>query len=199
MKTVGGGRKLRCVGRERNRGWLELTAASTSCAWPGSRLPRRRRSAPSGRSGSPQKHPEPGQKAAFTKPEAASSRLSPLRDPGRRFFSSLLSPQRIHTTGVHSVPCRRRAPAYSLEPRPSSRGSDELHRPHRRPARKPLGSASRRLDSILSPSAQLAPCATQSVVAGRVIVTSRFESGLTLISQQMLLPLTSRRPPSPPP
>ena len=27
MKTVGGGRKLRFVGRERNRGWLELTAA----------------------------------------------------------------------------------------------------------------------------------------------------------------------------
>ena len=28
MKTVGGGRKLRFVGRERNRGWLELTAAA---------------------------------------------------------------------------------------------------------------------------------------------------------------------------
>ena len=27
MKTVGGGRKLRFVGRERNRCWLELTAA----------------------------------------------------------------------------------------------------------------------------------------------------------------------------
>ena len=27
-KTVGGGRKLRFVGRERNRGWLELTAAA---------------------------------------------------------------------------------------------------------------------------------------------------------------------------
>ena len=28
MKTVGGGRKPRFVGRERNRGWLELTAAA---------------------------------------------------------------------------------------------------------------------------------------------------------------------------
>ena len=28
MKTVGGGRKLRFVGRERNRCWLELTAAA---------------------------------------------------------------------------------------------------------------------------------------------------------------------------
>ncbi len=28
MKTGGGGRKLRFVGRERNRGWLELTAAA---------------------------------------------------------------------------------------------------------------------------------------------------------------------------
>ena len=28
MKTVGGGRKLRFVGRERNRAWLELTAAA---------------------------------------------------------------------------------------------------------------------------------------------------------------------------
>ena len=28
MKTVGGGRKLRFVGRERNRGWLDLTAAA---------------------------------------------------------------------------------------------------------------------------------------------------------------------------
>ena len=28
MKTVGGGRKLRFVGRERNRGWLELTATA---------------------------------------------------------------------------------------------------------------------------------------------------------------------------
>ena len=28
LKTVGGGRKLRFVGRERNRGWLELTAAA---------------------------------------------------------------------------------------------------------------------------------------------------------------------------
>ena len=28
IKTVGGGRKLRFVGRERNRGWLELTAAA---------------------------------------------------------------------------------------------------------------------------------------------------------------------------
>ena len=28
LKTVGGGRKLRFVGRERNRAWLELTAAA---------------------------------------------------------------------------------------------------------------------------------------------------------------------------
>ena len=28
LKTVGGGRKLRYVGRERNRAWLELTAAA---------------------------------------------------------------------------------------------------------------------------------------------------------------------------
>ena len=28
MKTVGGGRKLRFVGRERNRSWLEFTAAA---------------------------------------------------------------------------------------------------------------------------------------------------------------------------
>ena len=28
MKTLGGGRKLRFVGRERNCGWLELTAAA---------------------------------------------------------------------------------------------------------------------------------------------------------------------------
>ena len=40
-------------------GWRSPPPPTTWCAWPGSRPPRRRRSAPSGRSGSPQKHPEP--------------------------------------------------------------------------------------------------------------------------------------------
>ena len=59
----------------------------------------------------------------------------------------------------------------------------------------PLTVRSRRLDSFLSPSAQMAPCASQSVVAGRVIVTSPLESGLTTISHRRFLPLTSRRAP----
>ena len=47
LKTVGGGRELRFAGRERNRCWLELTAAAyTSCALPGSRLSQRRRPPP---------------------------------------------------------------------------------------------------------------------------------------------------------
>ena len=61
----------------------------------------------------------------------------------------------------------------------------------------PLTVSSRRLDSILSSSAQMAPCASQSVVAGRVIVTSPLESGLTTISHRRFLPLTSRRAPVP--
>ena len=59
----------------------------------------------------------------------------------------------------------------------------------------PLTVRSRRLDSFLSPSAQMAPCASQSSVAGRVIVTSPLESGLTTISHRRFLPLTSRRAP----
>ena len=59
----------------------------------------------------------------------------------------------------------------------------------------PLTVSSKRLDSILSTSAQMAPCASQSVVAGRVIVTSPLESGLTTISHRRFLPLTSRRAP----
>ena len=53
IKTVGGGRKLRFVGRERNRGWLELTAAAYNLVTHGQARgpPRRRRSAPSGRPG----------------------------------------------------------------------------------------------------------------------------------------------------
>ena len=46
----------------------------------------------------------------------------------------------------------------------------------------PLTVRSRRLDSFLSLSAQMAPCASQSVVAGRVIVTSPFEPGSTVTS-----------------
>ena len=92
MKTVGGGRKRRFVGRERNRGWLELTTAAYNlvrmarlegCRGVGAVCP----PAPPG---SPQKHPGPAQEATITNPEAASSRLSPLRDPGRRFFSTPL-------------------------------------------------------------------------------------------------------------
>ena len=91
MKTVGGGRKLRFVGRERNRGWLELTAAAYNrCAWPGSRSPRRRRSAPSGRSGSPQRRPEPGQEATSRSRRRLQAARHCSEAPGRRFFSTLL-------------------------------------------------------------------------------------------------------------
>ena len=42
----------------------------------------------------------------------------------------------------------------------------------------------------------MAPSAVQSVVMGSTTVMSPLDSGLTLISQRMLLPLTSRRAPS---
>ena len=55
------------------------------------------------------------------------------------------------------------------------------------------------LDSIVSSSVQMAPCASQSSVAGSSTVTSALESGLTLISHRMLgvsLSLSSRRAPT---
>ena len=42
------------------------------------------------------------------------------------------------------------------------------------------------LDSIVSSSVQMAPCASQSSVAGSSTVTFALESGLTLISHRML-------------
>ena len=59
----------------------------------------------------------------------------------------------------------------------------------------PLGPAtvsSSRLDSFLPSSVQMAPWTPQSSVTGRTMVTSPFESGLTVISQRMLLGLSIR-------
>ena len=55
------------------------------------------------------------------------------------------------------------------------------------------------LDSIVPSAVQMAPCASQSVVAGSSTATSALESGLTLISHPMLgvsLPGSSRRAPT---
>ena len=109
MKTVGGGRKLRFVGRERNRGWLELTAAAYNLVRMARLETRRGVGAvrPPPRPGSPQRPPGSGQEATITNPEAASSRLSPLRDPGRRFFSTLLTPVRSPRTARSRRQSRR--------------------------------------------------------------------------------------------
>ena len=91
IKTVGGGRKLRFVGCERNRCWLELTAAAYNLVRM-ARLedPLRRRPVRLRPAREPSEAPVPGQEATIRKPEAASSRLSPLRDTGWRFFSTML-------------------------------------------------------------------------------------------------------------
>ena len=51
---------------------------------------------------------------------------------------------------------------------------------------------SRELDDFLPSSVQMAPVASQSVVAGRAILTAAFEFGSTVIVQPMLLPFTCR-------
>ena len=51
---------------------------------------------------------------------------------------------------------------------------------------------SSRLKSFLPSTVQIAPSASQSVVAGRTIVTSPLPSGSTVISHRMLLGLSSR-------
>ena len=54
---------------------------------------------------------------------------------------------------------------------------------------------SRRLDSFLSTSAQMAPCAAQLVVAESTTVTSAFPDGCTVISHRRFSPLTNLRAP----
>ena len=57
----------------------------------------------------------------------------------------------------------------------------------------PLTASSSRLDSILPSPVQTAPLALQWVVTGRTTLTPAFPSGSTVISQWMLLGLSSRR------
>ena len=100
MKTVSGGRKLRSWAASATAaGWSSPPPPTTWCAWPGTRPLRRRRSAPSAPPGSPQRRPGAGQEATITKPEAASSRPTPLAAAARRFFSSL--------PGDHRTRCSR--------------------------------------------------------------------------------------------
>ena len=75
MKTVGGGRKLRFVGRERNRGWLELTAAALQPGAHGQARGCRGVGAvrPPPRQGALRDAPGAGREATITKPEAAST------------------------------------------------------------------------------------------------------------------------------
>ena len=65
MKTVGGGRKLRFVGRERNRCWLELTAAAYNLVRIAG-LEAAAAKAPSAPPGSPQRRPGAAQEAMIT-------------------------------------------------------------------------------------------------------------------------------------
>ena len=57
----------------------------------------------------------------------------------------------------------------------------------------PLTVSSSGSDSILPSSVQMAPPASQSVVAFRAMATAALESGVTVISQRMFLPGSSRR------
>ena len=99
MKTVGGGRKLRFgswAASATAAGWSSPPPPTTWCAWPGSRLPWRRRSAPSGL----YLNPPPG-------PGALRSTRSQVRRPRSRSRRRLHAASRHSETpeGASSAPC----------------------------------------------------------------------------------------------
>ena len=94
---------------------------------------------------------------------------------------------RVHVLGGERCPAPVVVPVTLLRRRRRRRGSSSCC------YSGPLTASSSRLDSILPSSVQTAPVALQPVVTGRTTLTPAFPSGSTVISQRMLLGLSSRR------